>query len=125
MKLLTLADAMRGKQSGTCLLSCLRTAYEPIAASDTVGAVSNISNNSRDQEAAELGEAGAAGATGASRAAPDVLLAAQASNAHDFISEFSDGYATDVGEGSIMVSGGQKQRIGECVSASDCVRLNE
>jgi ATP-binding cassette subfamily B (MDR/TAP) protein 1 len=41
----------------------------------------------------------------------DILDACVASNAHDFISTFSSGYDTDVGEGSIMVSGGQKQRI--------------
>ena len=41
----------------------------------------------------------------------DVVYAAVQSNAHDFISAFTEGYNTDVGEGSIMVSGGQKQRI--------------
>ena len=41
----------------------------------------------------------------------DVLEACRASNAHDFIAGFPNGYETDVGQGSIMVSGGQKQRI--------------
>jgi len=41
----------------------------------------------------------------------DVVQAAVQSNAHDFITAFTEGYNTDVGEGSIMVSGGQKQRI--------------
>ena len=41
----------------------------------------------------------------------DVVDACKASNAHDFVSTFPQGYATDVGEGSTMVSGGQKQRI--------------
>jgi ATP-binding cassette subfamily B (MDR/TAP) protein 1 len=41
----------------------------------------------------------------------DVLEAAKASNAHEFIMQFANKYETDVGEGSIMVSGGQKQRI--------------
>merc|ERR1711871_117962 len=41
----------------------------------------------------------------------DIVEAASASNAHNFVSEFTEGYKTDVGEGSIMVSGGQKQRI--------------
>lgn len=41
----------------------------------------------------------------------DIVEAATASNAHEFISEFTEGYKTDVGEGSMMVSGGQKQRI--------------
>ena len=41
----------------------------------------------------------------------DVIEAAKASAAHDFITGFSAGYNTDVGESSMMVSGGQKQRI--------------
>ena len=41
----------------------------------------------------------------------DVIDACKASNAHDFISTFQQGYHTDVGESSMMVSGGQKQRI--------------
>jgi ATP-binding cassette subfamily B (MDR/TAP) protein 1 len=41
----------------------------------------------------------------------DVADASKQSYAHDFISDFPQGYLTDVGEGSVMVSGGQKQRI--------------
>mmetsp|Transcript_18040 Transcript_18040/g.24763 ORF Transcript_18040/g.24763 Transcript_18040/m.24763 type:complete len:1356 (+) Transcript_18040:119-4186(+) len=41
----------------------------------------------------------------------DVIQAAKASAAHDFIMSFSQGYQTDVGESSMMLSGGQKQRI--------------
>jgi len=41
----------------------------------------------------------------------DVIEACIASNAHEFISGFTRGYSTDVGESSMMVSGGQKQRI--------------
>eukprot|EP01034_Spumella_vulgaris_P039260 gene39260-48499_t len=41
----------------------------------------------------------------------DIIDACIASNAHDFIKSFPQGYDTDIGEGSIMVSGGQKQRI--------------
>jgi ABC-type multidrug transport system fused ATPase/permease subunit len=41
----------------------------------------------------------------------DVVQAAMESNAHEFITQFTRKYDTDVGEGSIMVSGGQKQRI--------------
>lgn len=41
----------------------------------------------------------------------EVVIAAKKANAHDFIMAFSDGYDTQVGEGSALISGGQKQRI--------------
>ncbi|CAM9485529.1 unnamed protein product [Discosporangium mesarthrocarpum] len=41
----------------------------------------------------------------------EIVAAAQASNAHDFITSFNEGYDTDVGEKSALLSGGQKQRI--------------
>src|SRR5205085_9229107 len=37
--------------------------------------------------------------------------AARIANAHDFIMEFADGYATVVGERGVRLSGGQRQRI--------------
>lgn len=40
-----------------------------------------------------------------------VIAAAQAALAHDFILSFPDGYATKVGERGTTLSGGQKQRI--------------
>jgi len=41
----------------------------------------------------------------------DVEEAAQAAQAHEFITSFRDGYATEVGERGVTLSGGQRQRI--------------
>ncbi len=41
----------------------------------------------------------------------DIQAAAQAAQAHDFISEFRDGYATEIGERGVTLSGGQRQRL--------------
>jgi ATP-binding cassette subfamily B protein len=41
----------------------------------------------------------------------EVIAAAKAAAAHDFIMSFPDGYATPVGERGTTLSGGQKQRI--------------
>jgi ATP-binding cassette subfamily B protein len=41
----------------------------------------------------------------------EVIAACRAANAHEFVSKFPEGYATNVGERGVQLSGGQKQRI--------------
>ncbi|MBQ6474924.1 MAG: ABC transporter ATP-binding protein [Clostridia bacterium] len=41
----------------------------------------------------------------------DVVRAAKAANAHDFIMQLADGYDTDIGQRGVKLSGGQKQRL--------------
>ena len=41
----------------------------------------------------------------------EIIKAAKAANAHDFIMELNDGYDSDIGQRGVKLSGGQKQRI--------------
>ena len=41
----------------------------------------------------------------------EVIRAAKAANAHEFIRELADGYDTDIGQRGVKLSGGQKQRL--------------
>ena len=41
----------------------------------------------------------------------EVIRAAKLANAHDFIMEMPDNYATDIGQRGVKLSGGQKQRL--------------
>jgi ABC-type multidrug transport system fused ATPase/permease subunit len=44
----------------------------------------------------------------------EIVAAAKAANAHDFIERLADGYQTDIGERGVRLSGGERQRI--CVA---------
>ena len=44
----------------------------------------------------------------------EIVAAARAANAHDFIARLADGYDTDIGERGVRLSGGERQRI--CVA---------
>jgi ATP-binding cassette, subfamily B, bacterial MsbA len=47
----------------------------------------------------------------ADAAESEVIAAAKAANAHDFIAQLPDGYDTMIGESGVLLSGGQRQRL--------------
>ena len=55
----------------------------------------------------------------------DIVKAAEVANAHEFISAFSDGYHTRLGERGVQLSGGQRQRIAiaRAVLRGSCILL--
>uniref|UniRef100_A0A0E0JJS3 MDR-like ABC transporter n=1 Tax=Oryza punctata TaxID=4537 RepID=A0A0E0JJS3_ORYPU len=67
-------------------------AQEPVLFNDTIHA--NIAYGKQGQASQE-----------------EIMAAAEAANAHQFISALPDGYNTIVGERGIQLSGGQKQRV--------------
>ena len=75
---------------------------------DLRGAVGYVSQDPfvfDDTVAANVGY----GAPDATRA--EIVEAAKAANAHEFVQELPDGYETQIGEGGTTLSGGQRQRL--------------
>jgi ABC-type multidrug transport system fused ATPase/permease subunit len=55
----------------------------------------------------------------------EIIAAAKAANAHDFISSFGADYATNCGQGGAQLSGGQKQVTHTCSDSANCRSTNE
>src|SRR5881394_2871125 len=73
---------------------------DPMLFNDTV--MQNVLNGLRENQADSLSE---------KEKRNLVIEACKQANAHDFITNFPQGYETNVGERSSSLSGGQKQRI--------------
>ena len=96
--------------------------YEPDRGTISIGgqAIAAVSRGSLRRQIAYVGQETflfrssirdniAFGRPGASEA--DIIAAAKAAHAHDFISAFPRGYDTPVGEHGLQLSGGQRQRV--------------
>jgi len=118
-KLALVGESGEGK---TTLANLLLRFYEPASGSITIDGV-DIAEVSQASLRASVGvvfqeaalfsgsvrENIAYGRPGASE--DEVVAAARAANAHDFIERLAQGYDTEIGERGVKLSGGQKQRI--------------
>jgi ATP-binding cassette subfamily B protein len=108
-----------GKSS---ILSLILRLYQPQSGAITIDGqdIAEVSRHSLRRQIAYVGqdvflfrgtirENIAFGKPGASE--EDIVAAAKAAHAHDFITMFPDGYNTAVGEHGLKLSGGQRQRI--------------
>jgi ATP-binding cassette subfamily B protein len=84
----------------TTLMGLLTRFYDPTAGQILLDGV-----DLRDYRLADLRSQFAA-------SEEEIVQAAKAANAHDFIVSLSDGYDTQVGERGMRLSGGERQRIG-------------
>lgn len=118
-KLALVGESGEGKTTITSLLLRL---YEPTSGSITIDGqnIQDVTQQSlREQIAVVFQEPSLFSGTirdNIAYARPNatkkqVEAAAKAANAHDFISQFEDGYDSEIGERGLKLSGGQKQRI--------------
>jgi ATP-binding cassette subfamily B protein/subfamily B ATP-binding cassette protein MsbA len=106
----------------TTLVNLLVRFYDPWSGRITIGGedIRNVKHRSLRSQVAlvlqdpfifplTIGENIAYGKPGASH--EEIVSAAKAANAHDFIEQLPDGYDTEVGERGSTLSGGERQRL--------------
>jgi len=116
--------ALVGPSGGgkSTILNTILRLYEPQSGTIAIDgqAIANVSRHSLRQQIAYVGQDVflfhgtirdniAFGKDGATE--DDIVAAAKAANAHDFIMSFPRGYDTHTGEQGLQLSGGQRQRI--------------